>query len=469
MKAKKVLAMLMASAMIMGTSVTAFAEPVDVTSITSDITVNGLSYGVNTTVKAYKFATLQYDAETNEYTWKIESWAGNYVKLNAEGTEYEIQKKDESALKDAATTYGNAIEFSKEHKEDTKCVLADMAIGGYVIIPNDTNADYEPLFVVNNYDRTATPGEDGTPVAVDVDAYAKSEGHTVTKEQGDSFAQIGQNVNYTIRATFPMSENTDGDTLSEFTIVDTPVGLSIDLNSVVVKLAGNTVTDQINKEIDPETGALTVNFASLLTGDHAGKSIEITYSATVTDTSYNNTVWGNSDTTDYEPGNTEGDTGSITITKVDAENPEKTLNGAEFYVYDMGSDEWKEDTYTPMELVFDADMRAYRPALESDDPEDVITEIPTVGAVLKIVGLDEGNYHFEEIYAPDGYSINDLGLTVTVNEGASADVTDNFEDTKLSALPSTGGIGTTIFTIGGCAIMVTAAGLYFATRKKTEK
>ena len=145
------------------------------------------------------------------------------------------------------------------------------------------------------------------------------------------------------------------------------------------------------------------------------------------------------------------------------------MNGAEFYVYDMGSDEWKEDTYTPMELVFDADMRAYRPALESDDPEDVITEIPTVGAVLKIVGLDEGNYHFEEIYAPDGYSINDLGLTVTVNEGASADVTDNFEDTKLSSLPSTGGIGTTIFTIGGCAIMVTAAGLYFATRKKTEK
>ncbi|MBS4969292.1 MAG: isopeptide-forming domain-containing fimbrial protein, partial [Lachnospiraceae bacterium] len=35
-------------------------------------------------------------------------------------------------------------------------------------------------------------------------------------------------------------------------------------------------------------------------------------------------------------------------------------------------------------------------------------------------------------------------------------------NTKLSTLPGTGGIGTTIFTIGGCAIMVTAAGLYFA-------
>ena len=42
----------------------------------------------------------------------------------------------------------------------------------------------------------------------------------------------------------------------------------------------------------------------------------------------------------------------------------------------------------------------------------------------------------------------------------------DIQNTKLSELPSTGGIGTTIFTIGGCVIMVTAAGLYFATRKK---
>ena len=42
-------------------------------------------------------------------------------------------------------------------------------------------------------------------------------------------------------------------------------------------------------------------------------------------------------------------------------------------------------------------------------------------------------------------------------------------DTKLHALPSTGGIGTTIFTIAGCLIMIAAAGLFFASRKKTNK
>ena len=40
---------------------------------------------------------------------------------------------------------------------------------------------------------------------------------------------------------------------------------------------------------------------------------------------------------------------------------------------------------------------------------------------------------------------------------------------KGSLLPSTGGIGTTIFTIGGCAIMILAAGLYFASRRRSAK
>ena len=55
-----------------------------------------------------------------------------------------------------------------------------------------------------------------------------------------------------------------------------------------------------------------------------------------------------------------------------------------------------------------------------------------------------------------------------VTNGDGVTVTD-IPNTKLSSLPSTGGIGTTIFTIGGCAIMIIAAGLYFATRRKSAK
>ena len=67
----------------------------------------------------------------------------------------------------------------------------------------------------------------------------------------------------------------------------------------------------------------------------------------------------------------------------------------------------------------------------------------------------------------DGKAVPGTG----VSSAATPDGTSILEipNTQLASLPSTGGIGTTIFTIGGCAIMVIAAGLFFATRRKAEK
>ena len=74
---------------------------------------------------------------------------------------------------------------------------------------------------------------------------------------------------------------------------------------------------------------------------------------------------------------------------------------------------------------------------------------------------------------------NDAGelgsRTVKLTDGTEVEVElkdDNpyvIKNTKINSLPSTGGIGTTIFTIGGCAIMVAAAGLFFASRRKVNK
>lgn len=118
---------------------------------------------------------------------------------------------------------------------------------------------------------------------------------------------------------------------------------------------------------------------------------------------------------------------------------------------------------------------------------------------LSIKGLEAGIYYLKELEAPDGYSVNthvfkieiaatyaDAGVqgkdegqltswTLKVDEEPVAVVEDKnpngfaIKNTKLSSLPSTGGIGTTIFTIGGCAIMVAAAGLFFASRRKANK
>lgn len=92
---------------------------------------------------------------------------------------------------------------------------------------------------------------------------------------------------------------------------------------------------------------------------------------------------------------------------------------------------------------------------------------------------------------PDGYEVNQLKSwtitidgqttntfkvvntsTVHVNEkdGQNGTITPvEIKNTKIASLPSTGGIGTTIFTFGGCAIMILAAALFFISRRKSAK
>ena len=62
------------------------------------------------------------------------------------------------------------------------------------------------------------------------------------------------------------------------------------------------------------------------------------------------------------------------------------------------------------------------------------------------------------------FTVNNEG-TMTRAENGGMDI----QNTSISSLPSTGGIGTTIFTIVGCGIMIAAAGLFFASRRKENR
>ena len=72
-------------------------------------------------------------------------------------------------------------------------------------------------------------------------------------------------------------------------------------------------------------------------------------------------------------------------------------------------------------------------------------------------------------YIASATSSTTSSTTTSVNGGGTTILRGNIPNTSLSELPSTGGIGTTIFTVGGCVIMIAAAALFFMNRRKSEE
>ena len=110
------------------------------------------------------------------------------------------------------------------------------------------------------------------------------------------------------------------------------------------------------------------------------------------------------------------------------------------------------------------------------DTEGAVTEVVTdANGKVKVQGLDVGTYKFKEVTAPQGYSVNttDVSATLEVAEddnGIASDVltqTTSMNDTKLGSLPSTGGMGTTLFYIFG-AILVIGSGVVLITKKRMK-
>ena len=78
-------------------------------------------------------------------------------------------------------------------------------------------------------------------------------------------------------------------------------------------------------------------------------------------------------------------------------------------------------------------------------------------------GLANGSYYFEETEAPEGF--NKLTARTDATTITDANATIRVTNQSGTELPSTGGIGTTIFYIIG-AILVIGAGVVLVTRRR---
>lgn len=209
--------------------------------------------------------------------------------------------------------------------------------------------------------------------------------------------------------------------------------------------------------------------------------------------------------TDLEPSNvkttdpsaTRVYTFSLKLTKIDTEGD--ALSGAGFTFYRSEADLTNESA---VGIKFVKDGGYYRPATADEIAAGtgVVTEVP---ADFLIKGLNVGVYYMEETTVPGGYYAPKGGFKVdltgertaeaitgllangsTMTElnnsdrlllGGSALDTANvnqldvtLKNSTTPILPTTGGMGTALFTIGGVALMAAAAAIVILRRKRGE-
>lgn len=230
-------------------------------------------------------------------------------------------------------------------------------------------------------------------------------------------------------------------------------------------------------------------------------------------------VFGNWKENGWEVKKTGKGTYSKTTTDY-IESDNAALAGAEFTIYVADTNGTDKVKYSGSDVAvrkLNPSTHATKPELKGANPYTT-----TADGRITFEGLDANtDYYITETKAPSGYSLNttvvkfkfiptydsttgklasykvnidgtdkfeykadDAGTptAVTVNQGtivkdastggidvskSDLDGTTEIKNTQLTSLPSTGGIGTTIFTIGGIIVMVAAAGLYLVSRRRS--
>ena len=425
---------------------------------------------------AFKAATGLEDAQT--ILWKM------IIKQNSDAASNPELKIPAGTTKISNAEIDKALSTLKNDSTATwrtatgETSLTVTSAGVYAFDAEKTGYTYKvaTAYVGFEYYETA-------PTLKDTEVAAKKSQLIVTKSVGDDdkAVEIGQEVEYTITTYVPYIDANNALTRT-FKITDEISGAAYVLNEAG-KVDGTVMMGNApvaGAEIVPTADgkSFEINLDSLVTdtdNPNAGNLITVTYKAKITGVTATNEAKGHKSDEEYAGDNVGLYTGSITLTKVDATKTSKKLSGAEFTVSKVN-----EDNSLGAELKFDLVNGVYRYNPESKR-QNATTVVTDTNGEVKVEGLDVGKYHFTETKAPNGYSINEAGIDIELGKDISkdnvatgiftvgADGKLTLKDSQLSALPATGGIGTTIFTIVGCGIMIAAAGLFFASRRKENR
>ena len=475
---KKIGALLVAAVMVLSMCTAVFAADGDVF-----ITVNDEN-GNQLTGATLKYLQVIAPDQTTETGWKFVNGAETAYKtafkvsddqlaikklIEAQNPKTYVDEEGHSTVTAATSTEIaaalNSLTITAEMANPQKVTVA----GVYAISATQSNYTYSNMAAYVGFAAENYPTLESTTVT------AKRSSTNVTKDvvndESDHVVAINDIVRYQIKAFVPAFAPTD--TNKTFKITDKLTGAEyVKLNgqdktaTVKMKKGSNEInlTDQVTFSENRDKNSFEVDLASLtITNDnkYVGYEVTIEYDAQIKDVTTNNTAKGHIGSSESSSVPVKLYTGTVEVVKVDAKNPNTKLSGAEFIVYrtlDNENNEYavlangKFDHWTTVEA----------------DATKITTD---TDGHAQIEGLNVGTYWFKEVKAPEGYSKNTDPVSVELTQKDVADkvVTANpaiMKDTKLNSLPSTGGMGTYLFTIIGVVVMAGAAGAFFISRRK---
>lgn len=478
-KMKKILAVILSLAMVLGMSITAFAAKEGAT-----LEVKGLATYAEQKVDIYEI----YRLDANDNGWEAAAWTKNTgVTPENLNTEAVISALKTAALKTDATATKKSAKIA-DGKYASNVTFDNLQAGAYLVIVTDPTSKTEySTMVAKTYQYDAN---NNLIAPLNASVVAKAEGYKTGKEADKTNAEVGDLVTYTVRTTVPYQEVKPNNEklVNEFTVYDKLTGATFYLKGEAVKgtaavnkITVNGATVEGFAKLDESLhgqNSFDLNLMGLVKDDntYAGQEVVITYTALVDKA---NTVENKAKST-QDPNGTTTKTysGNATITKYEV-GTTNVLKGAEFVVYRINKETNKKE-YAVIDANGWITGQWIAETTKNEVPAGLGTTLTTADdGTVTVKGLKAGDYYFKEVVAPDGYSINNNDIAFTMEEKQTNGVVTSVApkqpelikmyDSKLSELPSTGGMGTTLFTIAGCAIMVAAAGFFFASRKRVNK
>ena len=469
------LVLVLALAMVMGLATTAFAEEGGETTTNGSITITNALGGE--TYNAYQILYLEsYDADKKIYAYKAnsawEEWLRTqttYVSFDAQGyvTWVEGANPDNfaKAAKDQLT--GKTVAGSVKPTADGPATISDLQLGYYLV-----DSTVGALCELNTTKPSVEITDKNTKPTIEKKVEEDSD-----KKWGDvNDADIGQIVNF--KSTISAKPGA-----RKYVVHDKMVS-QLEFGSVTsITVGSKTLTEGAENDYTVVTTKLpddctfhivfTENYLDSITAD---TDIVINYTAKLTSdavagTGYVNETWldyGDNQHTEHDTTTTY--TWKLPIYKYHMDGKTKTaLAGAEFILY-KGSEESKVYAQVAKgKLTGWTETKTEATKLVSGDD-----------GMIAVEGLDADTYYLEETKAPGGYnklagpvkveishtvSVEGADMTNTLKQDTTVVEKVEIENKSGTELPSTGGIGTTIFYVLGSILVIGAVVLLIAKKR----